>query len=58
MQHKNQSLEKKFVTLITINKLKCIVLVDGFYSVTRSGCSGELVPAATPYNPCLSLFYT
>jgi hypothetical protein len=36
MQNKNQSLERKFITLITINKLKCIVLVDGFYSVTCS----------------------
>jgi hypothetical protein len=34
MQNKNQSLERKFITLIIINNLKCIILVDGFYSVT------------------------
>ena len=34
MQNKNQTLGKKFITLIIINNLKCIILVDGFYSVT------------------------
>jgi hypothetical protein len=35
MQNKNQTLERKFITLIIINNLKCIILVDGFYSVTN-----------------------
>jgi hypothetical protein len=34
MQNKNQTLERKVITLIIINNLKCIILVDGFYSVT------------------------
>jgi hypothetical protein len=34
MQNKNQTLERKFITLIILNKLKYIILVDGFYSVT------------------------
>jgi hypothetical protein len=34
MKNKNQTLERKFITLIIINNLKCIILVDGFYSVT------------------------
>jgi hypothetical protein len=34
MQNKNQTLERKFITLIIINNLKCSILVDGFYSVT------------------------
>jgi hypothetical protein len=40
MQNKNQPSERKFITLIIINKLKCIVLVDGFYSVIvwRESC--------------------
>jgi hypothetical protein len=36
MQNKNKTLERKFITLININNLKCIILVDGFYSVTSS----------------------
>jgi hypothetical protein len=39
MQNKNQTLGKKFITLIIINNLKCIILVDGFYSVTVSTCN-------------------
>jgi hypothetical protein len=35
MQNKNHTLERKFITLIIINNLKCIILVDGFYSVTN-----------------------
>jgi hypothetical protein len=35
MQNKNQTLERKVITLIIINTLKCIILVDGFYSVTE-----------------------
>jgi hypothetical protein len=34
MQNKNQTLERKVITLIIINTHKCIILVDGFYSVT------------------------
>jgi hypothetical protein len=26
--------ERKFITLIIINNLKCIILVDGFYNVS------------------------
>jgi hypothetical protein len=36
---KNQTFERKIITLIIINKLKCIILVDGFYSVTRTKLS-------------------
>jgi hypothetical protein len=32
--NKNQTLERKFITIITINKLNALFLVDGFYSVT------------------------
>jgi hypothetical protein len=32
--NKNQSLERKFITIIIINKLNALFLVDGFYSVT------------------------
>jgi hypothetical protein len=35
MQNKNQTLERKVITQIIINNLKCIILVDGFYSVTQ-----------------------
>jgi hypothetical protein len=35
MQNKKQTLERKVITLITINNLKCIILVDDFYSVTN-----------------------
>jgi hypothetical protein len=35
MQNKNQTLERKVITRIIINNLKCIILVDGFYSVTQ-----------------------
>jgi hypothetical protein len=34
MQNKNQTLERKVITLIIINTLKYIIFVDGFYSVT------------------------
>jgi hypothetical protein len=34
MQNKNQTLQRKVITLIIINNLKYIILVDGFYSVT------------------------
>jgi hypothetical protein len=30
MQNKDQTLESKVITLIIINNLKCIILVDGF----------------------------
>jgi hypothetical protein len=33
--NKNQTLERKFITIITINKLNALFLVDGFYSVTH-----------------------
>jgi hypothetical protein len=33
---KNQTLERKFITIITVNKLNVLFLVDGFYSVTIS----------------------
>jgi hypothetical protein len=35
MKNKNQTLKRKVITLIIINTLKCIILVDGFYSVTN-----------------------
>jgi hypothetical protein len=34
--NKNQSLERKFITIIIINKLNALFLVDGFYSVTTA----------------------
>jgi hypothetical protein len=34
MQNKNKTLERKFIILIIFNNLKCIILADGFYSVT------------------------
>jgi hypothetical protein len=33
MKNKNQTLQRKCITLIIINNLKYIILVDGFYSV-------------------------
>jgi hypothetical protein len=44
MLNKNQTLERKFITLIIINNLKCIVLVDGFYSVTNLPLLKESCP--------------
>jgi hypothetical protein len=44
MQNKNHTLERKFITLIIINNLKCIILVDGFYSVTNLPLSKESRP--------------
>jgi hypothetical protein len=35
MQIKNQTLERKFITIISINELNALFLVDGFYSVTN-----------------------
>jgi hypothetical protein len=35
MSNKNQVLERKFITLFTINNLDALFLVDGFYSVTN-----------------------
>jgi hypothetical protein len=32
--NKNQTLKRKIITIITINKLNALFLVDGFYSVT------------------------
>jgi hypothetical protein len=44
MQNKNQTLEKKVITLIIINNLKCIILVDGFVSVTNLPLLKESCP--------------
>jgi hypothetical protein len=33
--NRNKSLEIKFITIIIINKLNALFLVDGFYSVTN-----------------------
>jgi hypothetical protein len=33
--NKTQTLEIKFITLIIINKLKCIILVDSFFIVLQ-----------------------
>jgi hypothetical protein len=44
MQSKNQTLERKFITLIIINNLKCIILVDRFYSVTNLPLLNESRP--------------
>jgi hypothetical protein len=35
---RNQSLERKFITIIIINKLNAFFLVDGFYSFTEMYC--------------------
>jgi hypothetical protein len=36
MQIKNQTLKRKFITIISINKLSILFLFDGFCSVTGS----------------------
>jgi hypothetical protein len=45
MQIKIKHLKEKFITIITINKLNALVLVDGFYSVTKFDREGEKFPS-------------